>query len=106
MSIWATFLGFDDGEGPPPIVYYGSHLFPTDIRDGSVDLALIPGFINPESANGADDFTDEDERPPHPFLRLSVNAETVVLDRVQVLRVYHALGDWLIRTGELPEVQR
>lgn len=93
MSIWATFLHFDDDTAP--IGYYGSHLFPTDVRAGSVDLALIPGFISPDRP----DYEDEDDPPPHPFVRLSVNAETVVLDHEHVLEVYHALGEWLIRSG-------
>lgn len=93
MSIWATFLHLDGEDAP--IGYHGSHLFPSPLlRDGSVDLALIPGFINPDGP----DHEDEDERAPHPLLRLSVNAETVVLDRTQVLEVYEALGFWLVGT--------
>lgn len=95
MSIWATFFRLDDDTAP--IGYHGSHLFPSPlVRDGSVDLALIPGFINPDGP----DHDDEDERAAHPLLRLSVNAETVVLDRPQVLEAYEALGDWLVRTGD------
>jgi hypothetical protein len=100
VSIWASFLHFDDDTAP--IAYHGSHLFPSPLlRDGSVDLALIPGFISPDRP----DYEDEDDPPPHPFVRLSVNQETVVLDRSQVLKAYHALGDWLVRTRPvLPEV--
>jgi len=103
MSIWATFLHFDDGDAP--ITYVASHLFPSPLlRDGSVDLALIPGFISPDRP----DYEDEDDPPPHPFVRLSVNAETVVLDRGQVLQMRRALGEWLARTvtAALPETER
>ena len=73
MSIWATFFHLDGEQAP--ITYSGSHLFPSPLlRAGSVDLALIPGFINPDGP----DHEDGDERAPHPLLRLSVNSETVV----------------------------
>jgi len=96
MSIWATFFHLDDDKAP--IGYHGSHLFPSPLlRAGSVDLALIPGFINPDGP----DFDDEDDRAPHPLLRLSVNAETVVLDQTQAREAFVALGDWLMRTADV-----
>lgn len=101
MSIWATFFHLNDDTAP--IVYYASHLFPTDIRDGNVDLALIPGFISPD---GPAEDGDEDAAP-HPFVRLSVNQESVVLDADQALRMFYALGDWLSRrSAALPVVER
>lgn len=99
VSIWATFLHL--GDDTAPIAYQASHIFPDPLdRDGSVDLALIPGFVRVDVPD------DEDEdAAPHPFVRLSVNAAGVVLDRAQVLQAFHALGDWLVRTGSaLPEV--
>jgi len=89
MSIWATFLRFDDDTAP--VRYLASHVFPDpNVRAGSVQLASIPGFIR---VDGPD--VDDEDLPPHPFVRLSVNEVDVVLDREQVLEMYHDLGEWL-----------
>lgn len=102
MSIWATFLHLDDDTAP--IVYYASHIFPDPLaRDGHVGLALIPGFVRVD----VPDDEEAEDLAPHPFVRLSVNDADVVLPADQVLEMYHALGDWLVRAGgplfEVPE---
>ena len=100
MSIWASFGGIDkDYRSGEPIVYRGSHLFPDEKdRGGSVDIALIPGHVrfyreNPNS---------ESSEPTgvEPWLRLSVNDGTVILDREQVKALVFDLNWWLKETGK------
>ena len=97
-----------------PIVYQGFHILPSmdDLRDGFLDLASIPGFIERE---GRDDGPD-DEDDCWPFLRVAIGAESgrlsplsdgatlhgttfVLLDRALVSQMYDVLGDWLERTA-------
>jgi hypothetical protein len=78
-----------------PIEYRGSHILPSDDdpRDGVFNLGHIPGFIDRE---GRPPVNDEDEDYPcHPWLRMFVNAETVLLDRRQVAEVRDYLSYWL-----------
>lgn len=101
MSIYGTWFSLDDDVplGPAtlnsPIYYQGSHILPTDEdrRDGSVDVAAIPGFIQRDGR----DLDDEDGETVWPWLRLSVNHETVVLDRKQVVGLHNTLTEWLKR---------
>jgi len=81
-----------------PIVYKGSHVLPSmdDERGGSVDLALIPGFIQREGRDAERPDNDESsDFPAWPFLRFGVNGEAVVLDRAGVELVARQLNDWL-----------
>jgi hypothetical protein len=124
MSIYATTVMIDDDEHDPgcaqlvavpgtaamltldpaqpctcaagPIAYQGSHILPadTDPRAGTFDLGAIPGFITGLDRPALHDGDGEDW-PYHPWLRVSVNAETVVLDRRQVERVREELDRWL-----------
>ena len=118
MSIFATFLHFDDDEGPAPIVYRGSHILPSDAdeRGGLVMLALIPSFINRTGDDGPED------EAPLPWLRLSVAArivteedaqpgemvgtapamQDVILDASQVRRMRDALTAWFYPPGQAP----
>jgi hypothetical protein len=88
--------------GVGPIAYQQSHVLPADDdpRGGSFDLAEIPGFITRGDrkltfADGEDpDYTER----VWPWLRASVNGETVVLDRAQVARIHAYLGEWLVRS--------
>jgi hypothetical protein len=106
MSIYATWLSFDD-DSPfagdrPPLKYQGSHVMPTedDHRDGSVFLCAIPAFV-PYNRAGVEDYPDGVEDQVLPWLRLSVNAETVLLDASQVREVHETLGQWLERSSEV-----
>lgn len=80
----------DCGLPDAPIIYRGSHVLPSaaDERGGAVDLALIPGYIGEGNQ-------EADTHPAHPFLRLGVNGEAVVLDRRGVELVHRTLGEWL-----------
>ena len=80
-----------------PMEYQGSHVLPSNknARDGTFDLGAIPSYI---TRNGRDDAPDDGNW--WPWLRVSVNNETVVLTRKQVERIRLALIDWLARTGE------
>ena len=95
MSIWASSFDLEDN---PPYAYQGSHILPSDDdrRDGGevVQLAEVPSHI---TRDGRDD-QPEDGRP-WPWLRLSLYAEDVVLDRPQVEALHAAIGSWLARTG-------
>lgn len=109
MSIYATRLVIcDDPDSgmSAPIAYMGSHVRIAEDawRYGSVQTAHIPPWcahgVNPDSFEG-----DEDD-PPIPFLRLSVDsydwrkpeqeaAADVVLDRDQVSALRDDLTAWL-----------
>jgi len=105
MSIWATWLSFDDEDHDDcsdastcrcgPSAYQGSHIMPDDDADrvGTVDVAAIPAFVL-TNRQGVEQ--DDDERVL-PWLRLAVGASTTILDRAQARRLYHTLGDWLMR---------
>jgi hypothetical protein len=98
MSIYATWLDFsDDSEDGAPIRYQQSHILPSDDdpRGGNVDVAFIPGFIERTDRPPL----SEDDAPMHPWLRLSVDDATVVLDRKQVARLHETLGRWLATAG-------
>jgi hypothetical protein len=83
---------------PGPLAYQGSHILPadTDPRGGHFDLGAIPGFI---TRDGRPPLSDLEDWPYHPWLRVSVNQETVVLTRAQVEQVHTELGRWLNHTG-------
>lgn len=78
-----------------PIVYQGSHIFPSDDdpRDGVLLLCTIPGFLTRE---GYDDEHEHGETV-QPWLRLTLNEECVLLDLKQVNEIHETLGDWLGR---------
>lgn len=82
--------------GCGPIAYRASHILPsdTDPRGGCFSLAEIPGHITRDGRQ------ERDEDSPWPWLRASLNAGDVVLDRAQVVEVHAYLGDWLKRTEE------
>lgn len=101
MSIYGTWLFFDEwSEAGAPIRYQRSHVLPSDDdpRGGSVDVGAIPGFIG---AKGRPPIADEaaGEEWVHPWLRLSVDDVTAVLDRKQVERLHETLGRWLTAAG-------
>lgn len=78
-----------------PIVYQHSGVLPSDgdKRDGTLDLGAIPGHIahgRRKAVSKNDNFT-----PYHPWLRVSVNQGTVVLDSKQVKRLRDELTRWL-----------
>lgn len=90
-----------------PIAYRRSHILPSDDdeRAGCFDLAEIPGFISRGDRILCDEATCDKPATDccdqvWPWLRASVNSETVILDRAQVLRAYHYLGDWLMRSPD------
>lgn len=80
-----------------PLVYQASHILPSDddTRGGCFDLGAIPGFIERE---GHPPLSDDEDWPYWPWLRVSVNAETVVLTREQVKGLHETLGFWLEHT--------
>lgn len=86
---------YDDGEPCTcfcgPIKYQGSHVFPSDDdpRGGQFHVAYIPGYIRRDGR----DVVDDDG--VWPWLRVSVNGETVILGREQVRAVYADLHEWL-----------
>ena len=101
-----------------PIVYEGSHVLPSDDdrREGSIDLALIPGHIEREGRPAVSEWS-----PPHPWLRLGIYTAssreqyegkpyvsgghaTVVLDRRQVEQVRDTLTEWLESLSPSPSV--
>jgi hypothetical protein len=85
-----------------PIAYHGSHVLPANNhpRSGHLDLAHIPGFIQRE---GRPPLSDTEYEPYHPWLRASVNGQTVILDRAQVVELHTYLTGWLTYTdGETP----
>ena len=107
MSIWASFAVFDgDEDFARPIRYRQSHVLPAPDgeRAGSLDLALIPGWI---TRDGRDDHPDDDQ--VWPYLRVHVtdtdDAEgaTVVLDRRQVAQLHDEMGGWLERARRAEE---
>lgn len=125
MSIWCSSFelsdeGFEEGrDGPAPLAYRASHVFPTlgDFRSGSLDLAYIPGFVTDDGwcIYGVDHTHQErhedcrceplNELPAvWPFLRVGVEEEdekdraVVILDRSQVEKLRDNLTDWLGRT--------
>lgn len=78
-----------------PIAYQGSHILPSDEdpRAGQFDLGEIPGHITRAGRdNGGED------GPPWPWLRVSVNSETVILDRSQVCELGDYVNQWLKAT--------
>ena len=101
MSIYGSW--FDLDEDLPgvqaPIIYQASHIMPSDDdpRGGSVDVAGIGGFITRDGRALCDDYG----RLVWPWLRLSVNDETVILDRAQVAGMHEKLGEWLDRCPEV-----
>ena len=95
------FSGYpcDCGTPTAPIIYQGSHIVPadTDPRGGTIDIAGIPGHITRPGLPPTN--TDDETLPWHPWLRLGVNSETVVLDRRGVELVHRELGEWLTGLG-------
>jgi hypothetical protein len=93
MSIWATMIMFHDDPDPDelgaPIVYHhsGHRPDPAD-RGGWAEMSGIPGHI-----------CDQDDDTWCPYLRMSVNGETVVLDLEQADEVIEALQAWRERVG-------
>lgn len=102
MSIYATTLALggplDDHDAP--IAYAGSHVLPTDDdeRGGALDLAAIPGHVQ---LRGRPALSDGEDWPYHPWLRVSVNEQTVVLDRDQAVALAAELHRWLGHTEEV-----
>jgi len=98
VSIWASSFDLEDN---PPYAYQGSHVLPADDDrrdDGEVlQLAEVPSHI---TRDGRDDRPEDGA--PWPWLRLSVYAEDLVLNRGQVAELHKALGAWLDRTGGRP----
>ena len=80
-----------------PIFYQGSHILPTndDERRGVVHMCAIPAFV-PYNRSG-EDYPDDIEDKVLPWLRLSVNQESVVLDHSQVLALQATMTTWLER---------
>lgn len=78
-----------------PIGYQASHILPSDEdpRAGTFDLSHIPGFISHAGRPPIND--DDEDYPAHPWLRIGLNRETVVLDRAQVIEVRDYLTAWL-----------
>lgn len=102
MSIYSSnfVLAADDGDGPAPIIYQGSHVLPddSDQRGGTLDLGVIPGWIERPGRPA----TNNQGRavPLHPWLRITINDESVVLDRAQVAALTGHLREWLLWTTE------
>ncbi|HJS83719.1 MAG TPA: hypothetical protein VJ742_12895 [Nitrososphaera sp.] len=90
MSIYGTWFMLDDmnEELGHPWVYEGSHVLPTENspRGGWIEVGAIPDHIEREG-----------ESPPHDWLRLGVNNETIVLNRGQVEGLRETLTSWLDR---------
>lgn len=86
--------GYDCRAGP--LACHGSHVLPSDdgARAGWVDVAEIPGHVS----QGDRGPLDAPEGSVWPWLRLSVNEATVVLDRGQVGELAGYLGRWLERS--------
>jgi len=84
-----------------PFVYQRSHVMPRldDERGGDVHLAFIADHIpTPRERLAGIDYVEdrEDGSLRHPWLRIGVNGETVVLHREQVGRLVTSLQDWLV----------
>lgn len=94
MSIWASSFDLEDN---PPYAYQGSHVLPDhdDRRDDGevLQLAEVPSHI---TRDGRDD--QPEDGAPWPWLRLSLYAEDLVLNREQAAALHEALGAWLART--------
>lgn len=80
-----------------PIKFIHSGHYPDpdkDGREGYLDIACIPGHVSrPE--DGIEPTNDDDEDlPPHPYLRFGVNGERVVLDEHCVDIILHSLNHW------------
>lgn len=99
MSIWATSFslsgGFIDDDGLAPYVYENSVTLPHEgmERDGDVDVAVLSKFVryyreHPHSEVAAPEGIE-------PWLRLSVNDATVILDAAQVRALHATLAEWL-----------
>ena len=98
MSIYASIPGIDHDEPcGPPWLYRGSHILPTKDgpRGGEIGLALIPSHITPT----LDDDQPEDG-PPHPWLRLSMDAPDTLITPAQALHLAAQLTAWAHSTQE------
>lgn len=82
--------------GAGPIIYQGSHILPSDDdeRGGSFEIGAIDTFIRRDG--GYTEVGEETDRV-HPWLRLCVNSETLVLDLAQVTALHATLTTWLER---------
>ncbi|MFJ7276496.1 hypothetical protein [Kitasatospora sp. NPDC098663] len=104
MSIFATWLLLaEDGDGPAPLVYQGSHVSPADghPRAGWLEVAAVPNHCHPRAR------LEGQEPLPVEFLRMSIGRPvefcpgdepdqvTVVLDRSQVQQLHDTLAGWL-----------
>lgn len=94
MSIFCTWLSFDDDD-TPPIRYQGSVILPSraDPRGGYLDVSAIPSHIVSGKRHGPEG------KAPRPWLRMGVNDSTVILDRGHVRRLHATLGEWLKEIG-------
>jgi hypothetical protein len=97
MSIYATLLSFDDisglADGPPPLVYQGSHVPPTVGAQRGGDFDVSAAVVAPVDGD-------------LPALRFGITTAsgthaTVLLDGFQVARLARVLSDWL--SMEVPE---
>jgi hypothetical protein len=79
-----------------PIIYHGSHIFPSDQleRGGYIDVAYIPSHCGPHGT-----YLEEGEAP-HPFLRFGVNEGTVILEPSHVSVLVECLSGWLDAVAE------
>lgn len=106
MSVWASIdlvacwsencEGCENCGAGTPYAYYGSHILPCENmpRDGSIDMAVLSEFVRwiRDNPDGPIELQPEGYEP---WLRFSVNAETVILDKPQVQQMVDRLQEWL-----------
>lgn len=106
MSIYASALVFEDGNGP--LLYQGSHVMPSDndprggewMLGGDVEFAEIPGYVEHDGPTLCPDPMACDGTCVYPWLRLSVGGQSVVLTVGQVREIHEYTGRWLARVAE------
>ncbi|MFE7527530.1 hypothetical protein ACFU7Y_17690 [Kitasatospora sp. NPDC057542] len=112
MSIFATWLYLadaDDGDGPAPRLYQGSHVNPAadHPRGGWLELSAIPNRCHPDVRFGDEPEPEDGWPAPVEYLRLGLgrpaeegsgepgSLTTVVLDRTQAELLHATLTRWL-----------
>lgn len=114
MSIWGSMdlvscwndgcTGCDDCGTGNPYAYKQSHVLPepddprTTEYDG-IDCGYLPRFVRFHRDHPDADYDPEGYEP---WLRFSLGAATVVLDRAQVQQMVDRLGAWLTKTAAEP----
>lgn len=91
MSIYATIFECADDlepdgstEFPPPVVYKTSAAMPdANVRQGYFEVGCIPDYVS-------------DPASKHPFLRISLGDQAVLLDMEQVVGLVDVLDSWIV----------